>query len=304
MTVATTGGGPVSSVVGLEDVAASDIRIPRLKILHKEGKFFDPLTGTEFPVLNCVIFGIVKQRVMWDSTVDEGDVPQCKSADHNIGFPNISDEVVGRLRFPWKDSNFDRAEFPEDENGRIKLPCERCKFAKWGTDNTPPRCSEVLVMPMLYTTDPDEGSWTTALLSVTKTGLKPTNRYMSSFVQKKEPMFGNYTEITLEQGSRGTVTFSVPKYKLGERTPVEDREEYGRQYLSIREFLRREPRTSNEDEGPTETSDNTNTPAKAAPAASKPADPPAETPRTAEPTPTPTETAPVASVEDDDDLPF
>ena len=327
MTVATTGGNPAIPT-GLEDIRPEDIRMPRLKIVHDQGHFKDPLTGETFDKLVCVILGIVKQRVMWDKDVLDDDVPQCKSHDFEYGVPNIDDELPGRLRFPWGRSVFSQTDFAPDENGRIILPCAKCNFKNWqgkSGDRTPPPCSEQFTMPMLYNTegDPDADAWATGILTLQKTGLKPATNYMSAFVQRKQPMFNVFTEITLTQQSRGTVTYSVPRFAQLGPTPPEDRISWGQQYQEIRTFLRSGGSLADlGTEEEYEASDNTNTPAPTAPAAAQAfpaaAAPVASAPvqqeasaspveTSAPPAPTaeaPPQAAPSAATDEDDDLPF
>lgn len=326
MTVATTGNYVPE---GLEDVRASDIRVPRIKIVHKDGLFQDPLSGATFSKLKCVILGMVKQRVMWDKKVEDGDVPQCKSTDFEFGHPNVNDELPGRLRFPWRDSNWDVDNAPRDAEGVLHLPCDKCAFTKWtteGSERKPPRCSEQYVFPMFYKqyvpeeSDDDE-NWQIGLLTLQKTGVKPSAAYVSSFYNAKQPMFTVYTIIGLTQKSSGSVDYSVPHFTKGDPTPMEPRPEWGQQYKNIRDFLRNGYGELEDGDEVYETSDNTNRPAPGAPAASgageaattsepvkapeAAAPAPAPAPQEAAPSPAPAAvTTPAAAADDEDDLPF
>lgn len=130
MTVSTTGGGSVqswseyASQDGLEDVSGSDLSIPRLQIIHKEAVFKDSATGVKFETLNAVILGVVKQRIMWDKEVDEGDRPQCKSPNFELGYPQMRTDIDESKQFPWSQSNFSEGGVQLNDEGLIALPCE------------------------------------------------------------------------------------------------------------------------------------------------------------------------------------
>lgn len=290
MTVATTGGGAVEPYdasqfgdVGLEDISASDVAIPRLKINHSDGVFEDSLSKATFPRLQAVLLGLVKQRIFWDDDVEDGDKPLCKSPNFDYGFPNLRDDVAADKRFPWAKSNFDRSQaqpveidangsYPNgwSSNGLPVLPCAQCVFKEWpknGEKGGPP-CAEQHTYPLLYT--PDEGeSWQPALLTLQKTGIKPSRSYLSYFAQSKQPMFTSYTELTLTQQSRGSVKYSVPNLRRLEQTPREQWGEFADQYRNIRDFVRSAPRAADEEGDSTSgTTSNVNTgPAASAPAA-------------------------------------
>ena len=87
--------------VGLEDVDAGDITVPRLKIVHAEGVFQDNLSNAKFAELNVILLGLVKQRLMWDVEVEDDAKPLCKSADFDHGIPSDS--------FPWEASGLVKA---------------------------------------------------------------------------------------------------------------------------------------------------------------------------------------------------
>lgn len=308
MTVTTTGGGAVEPYdpsqfgdVGLEDISASDVAIPRLRIKHDEGVFEDSLSKSTFPRLQAVLLGLVKQRIYWHADVDDGDKPLCKSTNFDYGFPNQRDDVAADKRFPWAKSNFEpsqaqpieiekSAAYPQgwSSNGLPVLPCAQCVFKEWpksGEKGGPP-CAEQHTYPLLYT--PDEGeSWQPALLTLQKTGIKPSRSYLSYFAQSKQPMFTSYTELTLTQQSRGSVKYSVPNLRRLEQTPREQWAEFADQYRNIREFVRSAPRAADEEGDSTSgTASNVNT---APPTAAAPA------PAAASPAPAPTAPAPAAA---------
>lgn len=281
--VPTEGGGAVAAydpdlaATGLEDIGVGDVIIPRLTIKHNDGLFEDNLSKATFGTLKVVLLGLVKQRIMWDDEVDEGDKPKCKSPDFEHGFPNNDPTVRADKQFPWAQSNFDPANFPAESglNGLVTLPCASCIFKEWDKgDWKQPPCNEQHTFPLLYS--PDEGeSWQPALLTVQRTGIKPSRQYISSFAQAKTPMFTVFTEISLTQQSRGTVRYCVPTFKRSETTDRNAWGTFAEQYRQIRDFIRQPPRRQEEDEGtPVAPDENVN----AVPAAPAPAAAPAPTP--------------------------
>lgn len=305
--------GNNGAVVGLEGVDASDVILPRLSIVHAEGQFEENLAKVRFSELDCILLGLVKQRVFWHSQTDDGDKPLCKSPDHTTGFPNLSEDIPAKKRFPWDRSNFDPADFPPGPNGQVALPCASCIFKEWdqGDWDAPP-CAEQHTYPLLYNATPEEDfpTWQPAILTFQKTGIKPSRAYLSGFVQQRKPLFTARTRIKLNVLKRGTVDYSVPEFSKSGATDDSMWPEYGEQYLQIAAFLRQPPRTD-EEEVPA-TADNTNTPAPTAPAASSPTAAPAPA-QAAQATPPPATAPPqpvAASAEvpeptpADDDLPF
>ena len=330
-----SGGGDVSSfvgdegTVGLEDIGATDVVVPRLRIAHDEGTFVEKNSGFETKQLRCIILGMTKQRIFWRGDIDEGDRPACKSTDFVHGFPNLDPRTSEDKRFPVEESNFNLADYPPNPemNNLVTLPCNTCVFAQWtkkAGKNIPPLCSEQHTFPLLYT--PDDGeSWITALLTVQKTGIKPSKQYLSYFAQTRNPMFTVETVLTLDTFKRGMVTYSVPKFKRGNQTDPEMWSQYADSARSLRDFLRQPP-TNYEEEAVTTspTSQAWDEEAAAAPAAkpaptataapvavpvSTPAPAPAAAPEpvaapvAATPAPAPAP-APAPEQDDDDDLPF
>lgn len=284
--------------VGMEDVDASDLIIPRLQIDHKKGVFRDNLSKEEFSDLKVVILGLVKQRTFWDSDVEDGDQPLCKSPDFESGFPQMREDIPSHKRFPWQDSNFNPADFPAANgiNGLVTLPCDSCNFAQWGKNqktgkSTPPPCAELHTYPLMYTTDDEE--WTTALVSFKGTGIKPSKNYLSSFAQSNRPMFTSYTNLSLNLQSRGSVEYSVPIFRRGEETDRTMWQTYADTYRQIRDFVRTPPRNQNESEAPAASS-NVNSAPTQEPVVTKPVESTVVQPTQPEPQYTPPS----------DDLPF
>jgi len=275
---------------GLEEFDQTDMVIPRLQILHKEGRFRDTLTNEEFaPLERAILLGLVKQRILWHSTVDDGDLPMCKSPDHNTGYPNVDEDTKKDKRFPWDLSGFKQSDFSGDQP---QLPCEGCKLKEWEThpDGKKPYCAEVYQLPLMYAPNEDSDLWIPAIVAFSKTGLKTLRNYLSGFQRRQAPLFSAVTRVELELNKRGGNIFSTPKFTKVDDIPQADWREHSLNFSSMKAFLQRPPREF-EDEGGPAPSDNTARPPEQP---SQQAAPPPEEPAS-------TETPPA---EDKNKLPF
>lgn len=230
---------PEDDMIGLEDFdIKTDAVMPTIKIAHKEALFEDALSGKTFPALNCVLLGLIKQRVLWPPEVEETkSAPLCKSYNYTIGRPDVD-------KYPWKASGFEKI----DNDPEVELPCENCKLKDWGSHpkRDTPWCSEQHTFALLQQMDDDEGSLSPALFTVQRSAIKPSKTYMTSFVRAKTALFTVRTKIILDARKRGTVEFAVPKFIRGEATAQEDWNYYGQQYRMIREFVQT-PRSRDDD---------------------------------------------------------
>lgn len=261
MTVETTGGGAVQPTDwstfaadldlddGLADISGSDLALPRLSIVHKHATFKDSVTKNEFTTLNAVFLGVIKQRVMWDNEVEDGDKPQCKSPDFETGFPQMRTDIDEDKQFPWADSNFLKVNFTPNDAGRIELPCETCSFQQWtrkGAKSVKPRCSEQFTMPLYYFLEDDPSAYP-AIISFQRTGAKPARTFAGSFKAQRQPMFTVMSTVTLTAESRGSVEYCTPDFRRGAQTSPDRWREYSEMYRGIRDMLRQPPRGEDDD---------------------------------------------------------
>lgn len=275
-------------LLGLEDFDETDIIMPRIDIDHQAGVFIDTLSRQTFAELDCVVLGLVKNRVMWDKEVVENQPPLCQSLDFDHGRPSD--------KFPWNDQRvgFIKEDLPEGE--QQILDCHSCPFKEWGSHPTRdvPWCSEahtyVIAMPT-----PDGQSYSPAILTIKSSALTGSKAFLSSFVRDHTPTFVCKTKIGLDQRQKGSVKFAVPKFTRGEATDPAFFQSFAQQFRSTRSFLHT-PRSlvADEDEVPMEAP-----PAAGPPPASAAAAP---APAAAAPAPAPAQPAPV--VGDDDEMPF
>lgn len=239
------GGGlavPEGVVEGLEDIESTDLVMPRISIDHKEAKFTDNLSGQSFDKLTVVLLGLVKGRILWDESVNDGDKPLCKSFNFNEGNPDVD-------RFPWATSKFDQAAQVADDDGKIVLPCVNCNLKEWGTapQGKAPWCAEQHTYPLLMTLG-DSGALGPALFTVQRTGIKPSKAYITNFQRAKTPLYTVFTELTLRPEKRGTVDYAVPSFARTVGTEQDQWPLYAQQYRSMRDFITRPPQR--DDDGP------------------------------------------------------
>lgn len=214
---AAMGGG---ALPGLEDVRQEDLTIPVVQIDHQAGKFVDKLTGEQFDTLdNVVMLGMFKSRIMWppqQSAPGQKPQPLCRSREATQGVPGEA--------FPWADFAKGRDKNPDwspEAVGAERIACVSCYFAQWGSDpkTDGPRCTLQYVVPLLGNADSDHRL--RGLLTLQRTGIKPTNDYISGFIRDGLPLFMHYTTIGLNVGRNGTVQFAKPKFSRGEATPAD-----------------------------------------------------------------------------------
>lgn len=256
MTVATTpSGGELDSWggedfggLGMEDIGAGELTIPRIEILHAEGRFRDRNSKVEYDVLRAAILGVVKGRIMWAKEVDDGDRPQCRSNNFEVGFPQMRVDIPADKQFPWGKSNFNPGDYPPQADGLIHLPCASCKFKEWDVNGQKkPLCSELYMLPMMY--EGPDGELSPGILTVKSSAVKTLKAYITPFKGQGRPMFTVMTEIGLQLSSRGSVKYSVPTFKRCETTERTQWAGFAEQYRSIRDFLQRDPRPQEDKDG-------------------------------------------------------
>jgi hypothetical protein len=333
MTVEPHGGGAVAGYeedfgnLGLEDVGAGDLVIPRININHDDAVFVNSLTKEEFPALTAVVLGLVKQRIMWPPKLEDDSKPRCKSPDNTHGFPNMNENGPRKNLFPWAQSNYSPEQaqpleldpdstYPSgwSSNGHLTIPCDGCVFSKWGKDedgkSTPPPCTEQHTYPILYMVAQGEGEeplWIPALFTVQRSAIKNSKAFINGFAQSRQPMFTVYTGLTLRHESRAGNEYAVPEFKKLSPSDRNHWGEYANQLRSIREFIRSAPRPTEVEEDGSAPASNENTappaaatptppaaaaPAPPAPPAAPPAPPQAPQAPTPPASPTPTQAAP------------
>ena len=249
---------------GLEDFNVTDAVLPRIKIEHAEGMWSENLGGNKYNVLRFIPLGLIKQRVLFHHKVEDNDVPMCKSADFQFGYPNA--DAPQAKSFPWELSGFDQKDYPPDTEGNVKLPCDGCQLKEWGSNPTSdaPYCSEQWTVP-IYFDSTGESNWMPAIMTLQKSSIKPIRSFLTAFAQGNKPPFLVIANGTLQTKQRGSVTYSVPSFSQEGESPRERWMEFSEQFKEMRTFLQRPP--LREADGESAPSDNTNTAPPVAPEA-------------------------------------
>jgi hypothetical protein len=104
-----------------------------------------------------------------------------------------------------------------------------------------------------------------AILTLQRTGLTPSRKYMNSFAQSKSPMFVCVTEITLETQRRGSVDYTVPTLRRGVDIDPQFYQDFANQFRRIRATLQTPRVADDEGEPVAAPQSNTYTPTPAAP---------------------------------------
>lgn len=242
---------------GLEDFSLSDGTIPRISIDHNTGQWKLNITGdATYSRLDVIMLGLVKQRILWDVEVEDGEGPLCRSN----GTVNPAEPMMGNPdadKFPWDASGFNRAEFQPDGYNNLNLPCDSCRLKEWGShpQGKTPWCSQQHTIPMLLNMATLDGSefdanvaeWMPALYSASKTALKPSNSYITPFSAGKKPLFTVITEMTLRLEKKGSRPYAVPVFGRKAATDQDSYMEYSAMYRQMRDFLTA-PRDNRTDE--------------------------------------------------------
>ncbi len=239
---------PLGMMSGLEDFTAEDLKLARLVIDQKAGCFKDSLSGAEYPSVDAITLGVIKQRVMWQPTVEDDSVPLCKSTDYNTGYPTTWEKPANN--FPWQASGWNPSDFAQDELGRTMLPCASCRFTQWKThpDGKKPWCSTQHAVPLLYA-GVGEDPYIQAIFTMQRSSLQASQTYFAGFMAKSLPAFSAKCRITLTKLKRGQNDYYVPALRIIEQVDQDRWPELSESYRTMREFLTRPPVTRDESGG-------------------------------------------------------
>lgn len=226
---------------GLGDLTTADIQFPRLKIVHSDGVFEDPAMSQQYGEVFCVVLGLVRQRILWHTRVENDEKPMCKSPDFLNGYPNLEPADASR-NFPFAQAGFNPDLQMIDEAGRMVLPCGDCKLKEWGShpQGGKPYCSEQFTLPVLYAGDlasVQSQFWTPALVTFQKTGITPAKRYLGAFQMQNKGAYTAITRITLATKRQGNVTYSTPIFQNVGETDPDAWPEFSEQFRSVRTWL-------------------------------------------------------------------
>lgn len=239
-------------VTGLEDLDASDLRLPRLSIDHENGGYIDSLNPQNvMPEIQVIPLGLVKQRVMWPATMtdDNGDAnPMCKSTDYAVGYPNMT-STDRRELFPWDAVGWNPNDFPKDDVNRTVLPCNSCRLKEWGShpDGKKTWCTEQHAIVLLYApVDPtvhlQQEPSMLALFTAQRSSINASKGFFAGIVRQNKPAFAFRARWTLRKEQRGKNTYYVPLMAIIGATDPDRYSDYARPYIEVRTFITQPPR--------------------------------------------------------------
>lgn len=195
-----------------------------------------------------ISLGVIRNRVMFSGEYGSGSSTlECSSKDGENGFPTI--------HFPVGESAFtdDFAIQAKDAvksgeyNGDKALPCASCNFRKWEKDplssrkSKRPRCTLQMVIPMLIPpkekysmadvlrhtaaydkmtpSERKEKCYTLGVAYYQKSAEGPAADFVNAFAKMKMPMYSCLTILTHKVNLGSGFRYSVPQFKMGEKTP-------------------------------------------------------------------------------------
>lgn len=298
MTVDTTGSNlpavPGQYETGLEDFdVATEGAVPRINIKHGDESFWKINIREElFSTFRAIPLGLIKQRILWPAQYQGDDAdPLCKSVDNQNG-------ILDWPNFPWQASGFDATDISQnpsyDEVGNVVLPCQGCRLKEWGSHplGKQPWCNQQATIPMLVDlgADPNNPEWMPAVVSFSKTGLRPINNFITPYAARREPLYTSVVEFSLKPATSNGRRYAVPSVREIGKTDNSKWIEYSQQYAQMRAFLTTPPTKRDEDEGVASTP-------PPAPVAAPPtvAPPVAAAPAPTPPAPAPQAAAPAAA---------
>lgn len=243
-------------VTGLEDLDASDLRLPRLSIDHENGGYIDSLNPDfVMPEIQVIPLGLVKQRVMWPAlmTDDGGDSnPMCKSVDHATGYPNTT-STDRRELFPWDAAGWNPNDFPNDDAGRVVLPCNSCRLKDWKShpDGKKTWCSEQHAIVLLYapvdtTVHLQQEPSMLALFTAQRSSINASKGFFAGMVRQNQPAFAFRARWTLRKEQRGKNTYYTPLMTIVGKTSQDMWPTYATPYTEVRQFITQPPRIRDE----------------------------------------------------------
>ena len=208
--------------VGLEDFDETDLITPRLSILHQLGVFEHPQTNQQWDSFECILLGMVKQRTLWKPVLEEKGKPLCRSYDFKVGHPGEN--------FPLDESGFTGEEGDE-------LPCADCELKEWGShpNTNAPWCNEQHVYPMLILDE--EVGYLPVILTLSKTGIKPSRSYLNPFMNNQRPLFTAVTRLSLDKNRKGGNIYSVPVFERVGPSDKDEWQNWAAQFRRIKAFL-------------------------------------------------------------------
>ena len=242
---------PAGDIEGLEDVDSSDLTMPYLRIIGREGVFQDSLSNEKFEQLDVVMLGLVKQRVLWPPQMEENGPkePLCRSRNFTQGVPGDRFRAAFNGVTPQQASGFSHEEIDAAQQGGAPLECTRCNLKNWNSrpdGQNPPWCTEQHTFLVLLNNTPESFGYP-AIFTVQRSAIKNSKNYLTSFTRSRQAMFTARTTLSLDVRSRGDVSYSVPIFTRGTATDPALAEQFAATYRSGREFLQTKSQVDEEE---------------------------------------------------------
>ena len=186
------------SITGLENLNASDIKMPNFKLLQptsrevaeskgklSPGQFLNSVTGEGVDQLEVVFLAINKTRVRWARPFKRGQDPLCRSFDA-----------------------------VRSENGAIA--CDTCPYSQWnrgdkGADNRP-ECN--LSYTLVGKTDFDNSAPTPFRMIISGASISNAKDFFTTAVAKKLPLYAFRLVLTSKLESNDQGSYYVIKIDL------------------------------------------------------------------------------------------
>lgn len=236
------GGLPEDLETGMDELEEGGY--PRLRINHREGRFVESISDSEFERLDgVVILGFSYSRVMWKPSkpgqgFKQDEMPQCRSNDNQHGQPNT--DIEKPALFPWNESVFDptKAQVNPTYN-RVILDCTKCNFQIWGSDGTRPACGLIMTVYVMYQ-QPGAEQPTTAFLSIKGAGIKPMKKFFRQIrnTGQNAAPYQFTVSLGLDQHTSGDVVYCTPRIEVTGVIPEEYWASLSEQYAQMRDFTK------------------------------------------------------------------
>lgn len=189
---------------GMENVDASDVDTPRVSLMQalspevekfgvKQGHYWHTVLEEDLgPSLDMVMVYVDKTAVLWRPRAEGGGI-LARQVGNRWEPSNTKFEVnVGGRTVVW------------DTKGSVK----ESRLLDWGSNNTPPAATAMINLIMYFPEKPDASP---ALMTFSKTALKPVQRALSVLMIKNLPSFSMHFTLSSEKTSNAKGTFFVPK---------------------------------------------------------------------------------------------
>lgn len=209
---------------GMENIGAEDVETPRVSLLQalspevekfgaKQGNFWHSILEEDLgPSLDMVMVYVEKTAVLWRPRVEGGGI--------------LARQVGNR----WEPSN---QKFEVNVGGRTviwdtKGSVAESRLLDWGSSmpGDPRSLPAATAMINLIMYFPDRPDASPALMTFSKTALKPVQKALSVLKIGGKPSFGMHFTLSSEKTSNTKGSFFVPKFTINGVSTQEECQQY------------------------------------------------------------------------------